>query len=67
LYKIYAYKNKIKIEELSKYFDDSTTIKKIFIKDSTNTNKNSSENIETYINFYNILDLKKNCDKNNNI
>ena len=67
LYKIYAYKNKIKIEELSKYFDDSDTIKDIFIKDSTNTNKNSSENIESYINFYNILDLKKNCDKNNNI
>lgn len=67
LYKIYAYKNKIKIEELSKYFDDSSTIKKIFIKDSTNTNKNSSENIESYTNFYNILELKKNCDKNNNI
>ena len=53
--------------KLSKYFDDSNTIKDIFIKDSTNTNKNSSENIESYINFYNILDLKKNCDKNNNI
>lgn len=65
LYKIYAYRNNKKIEELYKYFDDSDTIKDIFIKD-TNNNQNSSENIESYANFYNILDFNEGYNGENN-
>ena len=67
LYKIYAHRNNKKMEVLSKYFDDSLTIKSIFIKDTSN-NQNSSENIESYTNFYNILDFSDGYnDENNNI
>lgn len=56
-----------KMEILSKYFDDSLTIKSIFIKDTSN-NQNSSENVESYTNFYNILDFNDGYNgENNNI